>query len=133
LSDESEAQLYDWVQVNTARDALFYPCVSDHFDAMRFRYKARRSITHAWKDLGFGYYNPAFLLSMYERHFKLTKACQDPYLAVAAGREVKADFIVASAGDTFETPNNYVCFRNEQYALITLNPTGCSVRLSMSD
>jgi hypothetical protein len=133
LNNENEAQLYDWVQANTTRDALFYPCISDRFDPMRFRYKARRSITHAWKDLSLGYYNPASLLRMYERYVKLSEACKDPFLAVVAGREVKADFIIGSTGDTLKMFDNYVCFRNDQYTLITLNPTGCSVHLNVSD
>jgi hypothetical protein len=127
FADENDAQLYDWVKSNTSRDALFYPCTLGSINSLRFRHNALRSITHAWKDLGLGFYDRASLLSMYERYIKLTRACEDPYLAIATGREVKADFIIASAGDVLGTPEGYICFQNEEYALVALNPIGCVV------
>jgi hypothetical protein len=118
-AEEREAdgsrELYAWAQANTSPDALFYPCGLDDQEAMRFRARSQRSITHNWKDLGFAIYNRAYLVEFYERYRRLQAACQTPDTAIAMAKELRVDYILAPL--VMSDAGLPLCFSSGRYAV----------------
>jgi hypothetical protein len=126
----SDTQLYQWVLANTVEDTLFYPCDMGDRSRLSFRYNTGRSLTHAQKDLNLVVYDGAALIDLYERNYKLTEACEDPYLALTTGRELHADFILTHNTTQINAPAEFICFHNDKYKVFTLNPAGCAANVS---
>lgn len=89
LADDRD--LYAWAQTRTSRDSLFY------YDSLPFRLYARRSITHAWKDLGIAYYSQTRLLEFKRRFEEMQAAYPDPDGLISKARQLHADYIVVDA------------------------------------
>lgn len=84
-------ELYDWARSNTPTDALFY------YDSLEFRYRAQRSITHAWKDLGLAYYSQRRAVAFYRRFKSFEQGYGNPSLLLARAQEAGADYVVLEA------------------------------------
>jgi hypothetical protein len=119
LSEGRQAafSLYDWAREQTKVDSLFY------YDSLEFRFRAQRSITHCWKDIGAAYYTKVRLVEFYDRYQKLQRAYEDPARLLAYAREYKADYIVTThaQGIQLHLP---VAFENSVYKVYSVESGG---------
>jgi len=86
--DPAAVQLYAWARAQTSKDALFF------FPDLAFRYYARRSITHAWKDLSAAIYTRGRLHAEWTRFSRYEHARRDPTTLVELARAERIDYIV---------------------------------------
>jgi hypothetical protein len=105
--DPAATELYAWARTQTPKDALFF-----HPD-LAFRYYARRSITHAWKDLSAAIYTRGRLFAEWRRFREYENASWDLNVLVAVSRRDQIDFIVRTV-DKPGPPLPEV-FRNAKY------------------
>jgi hypothetical protein len=109
--EERAAQaLYEWAQQETAVDSLFY------YDSLDFRFRAQRSLTHSWKDLGIAYYSQTLFIPFYERYQRLQDAYEAPSLLLEYAAEYEVDYIVVEAQQevSLDLP---IAFRNAGYTV----------------
>jgi hypothetical protein len=104
--------LYDWARTETDRDSLFY------FDSADFRFRAERSITHGWKDVGLAYYAGDVAVRFHARYFAFQRGYRDPrkLRRIAAAHDV--DYVVVDKqrhGDL--SPDLPVAFANDSFVV----------------
>lgn len=80
--------LYTWARQETDHNSLFY------FNSLDFRFRAERSITHSWKDLGIAYYSRSLILPFYTRYFAFEEAHEDPAALFSQATLHEVDYIV---------------------------------------
>jgi len=85
-------QMAAWVRRSTPVDSLFYT------DALEFRLRAQRSITHCWKDLGLSYYTRSRFQGFLKRYNEMEQARGDPGRLAALSREHGIDYVVEQPG-----------------------------------
>jgi hypothetical protein len=81
-------ELYEWAYQETPVDSLFFT------DDYTFRLRARRSITHAWKDLGPAFFVRYSLITYHERWQWLSEASQQTDTLLRAVQETGADYVI---------------------------------------
>jgi hypothetical protein len=110
--EQDAFELYEWAREETPRDSLFY-C-----DSIDFRFRAERSITHSWKDVGLAYYAGDVAARFYSRYFAFQRGYADPkkLRRIAAAHDV--DYVVVDKAlhrrFTLDLP---VAFTNDSYAV----------------
>lgn len=125
---QDRLELYDWAREHTDIDSLFYydslertenGIVYPPVDCIEFRFQARRSVTHCWKDLGLAYYTRERLVELYDRYQKLQGAYEDTVRLLTYAREEQADYLVMSSsrGIQLDLP---VVFENSRYVVYQL-------------
>lgn len=95
---QDSAELYDWARTQTPINSLFYT------NSLEFRFRAQRSITHSWKDLGIAYYSQTLLVPFYERYTKLESGYQDPERLLQYADEYETEYIVTETADNLTLP-----------------------------
>ena len=111
-----------WARQKTAADALFFfghpgPSLIRATDA-EFRFRAERSLTHSWKDIGVAYYSRVRLVEFHERYHALERARRDPVKLLSCARSLGTDYVVLSADEHLGLP---VAYRNSTYAVYRLS------------
>jgi hypothetical protein len=105
-----------WAGRETPTDALFFfgpPTLGIASDA-EFRFRARRAITHAWKDIGIAYYSRVRLVDFHERYYALEAARHEPARLAACTRALGTDYVILSPRERLELP---VAYRNATYTV----------------
>lgn len=86
LDLSADEALYAWARTQTPKDALFF------YGNPLFRFRAQRSITHALGDLI--NHREARYVEIFQRHYRLEKAYEDPSRLLGKARALQADYIV---------------------------------------
>jgi hypothetical protein len=112
-AEEQDAlELYQWAKTETSADSLFY------YDSLDFRFRAERSISHSWKDLGLAYYSRVLLVPFYERYQKLQGAykSEEEEVVLLYAAEYEVDYIVVEEAMalSLDLP---VVFANDSYVV----------------
>ena len=108
-------ELYSWANTQTPIDALFY------HDSLEFRFRAQRSITHCWKDLGFAYYSGAKLPSFYRRIQEFASGYSDEGVLIRNATKVGADYVILE-GRSRMSPDLPLAFSNSAYRVLKCCP-----------
>jgi hypothetical protein len=123
LYNPLDAELYDWVRLNTGPATLFYGCFGP-VTMTHFRFRTQRSISHNWKDLTFNLHNRATLVPAYERFRQLEAGCNTPESIISTASSIKADYLLISY-EKAATFLSEACFVNKRYAVFALKQNGC--------
>ncbi len=116
IQAQNDAELYQWVQQNTERDALFYWCDFGPITMLNFRRYGQRSINLTWKGLNLAAPNVTNLNFFYTRYRQLEAACQKFDNVVSMAHALEADYILIPAGRAVGLEGES-CFNNDRYAL----------------
>ena len=115
-------ELSAWAREKTPGDALFFfghpgPNLMRAIDA-EFRFRAQRSITHAWKDIGIAYYVRGRLVAFHDRYHALARARRDPVTLLSCARALGTDYVVLSSDAALGMP---IAYRNETYTVYRMS------------
>jgi len=116
-------ELYDWARAHTDIDSLFY------HNSLEFRFRAQRSITHCWKDLGAAYYQGGRMVEFYNRHNELERARQEVSLLLAQAEKYEVDYIVTPSSQAQSILP--IAFSNSTYTVYRYNPTMGAINLHL--
>jgi hypothetical protein len=112
-----------WAREHTPEESLFFfghpgdvPLVAREG---QFRFRAQRSITHSWKDIGVAYYVRRRMVEFHERYHALERARRDPAKLLSCARALGADYVVlASRGHDLGIA---IAYRNPTYTVYQLS------------
>ena len=100
--------LYAWANAQTPIDALFY------HDSLEFRFRAQRSITHCWKDLGFVYYSGRGLVAFYQRFREFASGYADERALIHNATKAGVDYVILEGRSTL-SPDLPLAFANAAF------------------
>jgi len=103
-------ELFAWARNSTAIDSLFYS------DSLEFRFRAQRSITHCWKDLGLAYLTGRQLLPYYNRFQKYESGYGNVGRLIRIAKEGGVDYIIVENSKNLR-PNQPVAYRNRNFTV----------------
>jgi hypothetical protein len=109
-----------WARGASAPDSLFFfgPPTRGIASDAEFRFRAQRSITHAWKDIGIAYYSRVRLVAFHDRYYALDGARKDATKLLACTRALGADYVVLSREEHLDLP---VVYWNPTYTVYRLS------------
>jgi len=107
-------ELCDWARTYTDVDSLFYHGTPE------FRFRAQRSITHAWKDLGAAYYQGGRMVEFYDRYNELESSLYEVSSLLAQAEKYEVDYIVTAFSQS--QPILPVAFSNSTYTVYRYDP-----------
>jgi hypothetical protein len=109
-------ELYEWARTHTDLNSLFYVYHLQE-DAtglpIHFRYHARRSVTHSWKDIGTSYYTKNHILEIYNNYREFQEAARDTGSLLAVLKKHDVDYVLTPV-DKLQLPLP-VAFENDSY------------------